>query len=197
MRWISLLLFVLSFGCHAMVAEGTAMREVASAPVRPDAGAATVVFVRPSFFGYGLVPTIVDESGAFVGQLSADSYFVASVPAGRHRFVAFWEEEGAVDAELVAGRVYVIELSIIFRVNMSGDGRPDLRPVRAGSSEYLARLTSLPKLHRYEPKTKEGESFVHAFHDEVARHLRDADSRITALSIDLRREHTVFAEDGR
>jgi hypothetical protein len=196
-RILLLLALLLVSGCRAFYAKGVGMHEVSSAPIDRSPATATVVFVRPSFMGFGLAPMIVDERGRFVGQLSAESYFVARIPAGHHRFVTFVAEQGVLDADLEAGRVYVVKLEIIFRVNMSGLGRPYFRPIRASDSEWIARIASLPAMQRYEPDAKIGATLVEGMRDEITKRLREADETMRTFAADDRRDHTLFSRDGQ
>jgi hypothetical protein len=102
----------------ALGATGCASRPpvmVALQPPRPFAAradSALVVFVRPSRWGGGLSPNIIDEAGHLLGEAKAGSHFAAAVPPGRHMFVTWTENTDALVADLAAGHIYFVEVYI-------------------------------------------------------------------------------------
>jgi hypothetical protein len=76
----------------------------------PDA--ATVVFVRPSEYKGENKTTILDSHGRFLGDALAASYFVVRVAPGRSVFVSCATNRSALQADLAAGRIYFVEVSV-------------------------------------------------------------------------------------
>jgi hypothetical protein len=74
---------------------------------RPDA--ATVIFVRPSAYGWAVSADVMDEAGRFVGQMVPGGNFAVLVPPGRHMFVVWAENTDALQADLLPGHIYFIE----------------------------------------------------------------------------------------
>ena len=108
MLLVAFLAGLASLGCHG---SSEFMRPVTPAAIAPAPDAATVVFVRPSGYAGGIVTTIVDEHGRFLGDSEAESYFQVKVPPGEHMFVAWSEGTPALKASLAPGRVYFVEVA--------------------------------------------------------------------------------------
>lgn len=87
------------------------MHPVGPPQLAAKADAVTVVFVRPSGYAAGIVTTILDDKGRFLGDAMAETYFVTEVPAGEHTFIAWAENTAALKAQLAPGKVYYVEVS--------------------------------------------------------------------------------------
>jgi hypothetical protein len=77
----------------------------------PPADQATVVFLRPSNFGFAIQSVVYDvtnDSGtpALVGIVSASKKIGLTTPPGQRRFMVVSEAADFMDAELVAGKTY-------------------------------------------------------------------------------------------
>src|SRR5262245_778849 len=101
-------LAVATIGCRA---RSDLMRPGVPAAISAAPDAATVVFVRPSGFAGGIVTTILDGRGRFLGDSEAESHFVVRLPPGDHVFVSWSEGTPALKASLGAGRVYFVEVA--------------------------------------------------------------------------------------
>lgn len=129
-------------GCRALAATSPRMSEVKHpGPVQPRPDKATVVFSRPSIFGFGLLPVVLDAKGAFLTEVVASSFSTIVLDPGDYTFLACHEHVGALRAKLGSGKVYRVNVSIDFAVNMNDPwGHPRMTPVKAGSTEWQKSL---------------------------------------------------------
>lgn len=104
---MALALALLMVGCG----RGYMMEAQTPQSVGANASAATVIFVRPSGYGGGEFP-ILDGQGHFLGAAPGNSWFVVSVPAGEHLFIAWSEGTPALKATLEAGKIYYVEVGV-------------------------------------------------------------------------------------
>ena len=106
-------LTMLAAGCGNQL-RGMRAVPAGQANVRPPADRAAVVFLRPSLTTgthsaslFELRPGTEDR---FVGILTAETQMVDYVPAGRTRFMVLGRGAEFLDAELQAGKTYVVAL---------------------------------------------------------------------------------------
>jgi len=85
--------------------------ELTSAAIEPTASTAVVTFIRPSRYSTTNEPTILDESGRFVGECDASSKFSVAVAPGHHVFVVWAENSDALVADVAPGKHYFVEVS--------------------------------------------------------------------------------------
>lgn len=81
-------------------------------PVVVDPANATVVFIRPSSYAYGIRVTIIDQTGRVLGESRASAYFAATMPAGDYTFIGWGEGTPTMKATVEAGRVYYVEVAL-------------------------------------------------------------------------------------
>jgi hypothetical protein len=81
-------------------------------PVATAPDQATVVFLRPSLYGGAARFFVVDGEGNYLGDLRGQEYFVRRFAPGSHRFVAWAENADMVQADLAAGKIYYVLLSV-------------------------------------------------------------------------------------
>jgi hypothetical protein len=81
-------------------------------PVASVPDEATVVFLRPSLYGGAARFFMVDGEGRYLGDLQGREYFVRRFAPGSHRFVAWAENADMVQADLAAGKIYYVLLSV-------------------------------------------------------------------------------------
>lgn len=105
--------FAFAFALASLTGCGSGYMMEAQAPqtVAANASAATVVFIRPSSYGGREFP-ILDEHGRFLGATPGDSWFVTSVPAGEHMFIAWSEGTPTLKATLEPGKIYYVEVGV-------------------------------------------------------------------------------------
>ncbi len=95
-------------GCAGSVVN---MKEVPDdqAVIKPVSDKATVVFMRPSSFGFAIqssVFEIVNEKPELVGIVAAKKKVAYTVDPGKHLFMAVGESADFMSAELEAGKIY-------------------------------------------------------------------------------------------
>jgi hypothetical protein len=71
---------------------------------------ARVVFVRPSSAAWGVIFTIIDERGYFLGDSTGGSRFSVFLDPGEHYFIVWTETTETVKATLAPGRTYYVEV---------------------------------------------------------------------------------------
>lgn len=74
-------------------------------------GKAQIVFVRPSSFAKGILLTIIDSSGNFVGDSQPGSHFAIEVEPGEHVFIGWGEGTHALKANVEGGKTYFVEVA--------------------------------------------------------------------------------------
>lgn len=102
----SMALFMLS-GCAG---SSSHMKEVTTAvDIAPSGQEATVVFMRPSSFGFAINSSVFDLEGdaeKFVGIVSAKKKVVYKTQPGPHMFMVVSESADFMQADLQAGKTY-------------------------------------------------------------------------------------------
>lgn len=106
----------------------------------PRSDQATMVFLRPSGFGFAIQSTVYDitsEPPALVGIVSSGKKIAITAPPGQRRFMVVSEAADFMDAELVAGKIYYALVTP--RMGM-WRARFSLRPMSATSPELAGYL---------------------------------------------------------
>jgi hypothetical protein len=156
------------------------MRPSGDALGPPSEGHALVVFAMPS--GRAVV-TILDEVGAYLGQLRGGHYFTREVEPGAHRFYAVRNVSGYVvrTEALEAGRTYYV----LAEDPMLASFR--LRPVPCAEADE----SLLGRLSRVEPDPAVSEEEIRrAIGDEPMR-MHEADQRWDRMTENERAAHTL------
>lgn len=73
--------------------------------LKPDAGKAMVVFMRPSSFGGAILATVYDGE-EYIGTVPANSKFAYQTEPGEHMFMVIGESADFMKAELAANKTY-------------------------------------------------------------------------------------------
>jgi len=97
----------------------------------PGPGQATIVFMRPSGFGFAIQSTVFDVKGdenAFIGVVSAKKKVVFKTAPGEHLFMAVGESADFMKADLAPGKVYY---ALVTPRMGAWKARFSLRPVSA------------------------------------------------------------------
>jgi hypothetical protein len=106
----------------------------------PRADQATIVFLRPSTFGFAIQSAVFDvteKPPTFVGIVSAGKKIGMSTTPGQHRFMVVSEAADFMDAELNAGKTYYALVTP--RMGM-WRARFSLRPAPADSPDLAGYL---------------------------------------------------------
>lgn len=189
---LALCLGTLLIGCTTVSHN---MRPVASAPptlVAP-ADAALVVFLRSSRLGKGMMFTVIDENGNFLGDAQAGARFVVKVPPGEHMFVTWAENTGPMRANLAPGRIYYVEVNPRFGVFK---GRVDLLAIAPRTELWKGLADELGDTELLEPDTKKGQASLATKQDKVQRALKNGKEVLTELDKQELMERTLLPEDG-
>lgn len=160
----------------------------------PRAGAATVVFVRPSSFGAALRATILDGRGRFLGDSLPHSYFAITVPPGEHLFIGCAENTAALRATLAPGRTYYIEVSP--RIG-SVSPRVELLAVTPKSETYRDLGAWLAESTPLVADERAGQAYWAGRTEETTERVRLAGEAIGAYEEDDLAERTIVPDDGR
>jgi hypothetical protein len=179
-------------GCSA---SSEYMRPVAAPqPVKPVADEATVVFVRPSSFGSALKQTILDGKGQFLGEALPSSRFAVKMPPGEHTFIVWAENTGAVKANLAAGKVYFVEVSLSMGALSA---RADLLPIKPGSESWGKLEEWLADTEMFDPDTSGGQAYLSERKEDVDERIKRAREHLANYDGDDLAEHTLAPADGR
>ncbi len=112
------------------------------AATKPAENAATLVLMRPSFFGGAIQSSVYDittGNSEFVGIVSAGKKIAYEAPAGKRRLMVVGESADFMDADFAADQIYYAR--VVPRLGM-WKARFSLEPVPASSSELESDLKS-------------------------------------------------------
>jgi len=108
---LSLSLGVLALGSLGCAATSPYMATAPHNGVQAVEDAATVVFLRPSYYASSIKVTVIDGKGRFLGESTPESYFAVKMPAGEHTFISYVDTTAVVKANVQAGHVYFVEIA--------------------------------------------------------------------------------------
>ncbi len=170
------------------------MTELAT-PRPPTAASdlATIVFIRPSGAAAGIVVTVLDEKGRFIGDALASSYFVRRVDPGEHTFISWAENTGALQANLDAGKVYFVEVELKFGVLSPRAHLKALTPRTERWSEREAWLSDSVEL---EVDERRGQDYLDARSADVEERVRRAKDALSKYSPVELADRTISPDDG-
>jgi hypothetical protein len=165
-------------------------RAVGPAP----ADLALVVFLRPTPMARSLVVPIIDASGTFLGESTADSYFVATLERGPHTFIALSEGTHALKAELAPGKTYYVEV-----VAALGLRNPRFHLMAVKGPDAAARVTRwLAELAPLEVRQAEGQAaLVEARRAEVEAAIQRGLARFDSYEPAEVDDRTLAQGDGQ
>jgi len=164
------------------------------APVAAPPGSATVVFVRPSGYASGIKTTILDEHGTFLGDSLPESQFSVAVPAGKHLFVSWAENTGALQADLAAGKTYYVEVA----PRMGAfSARVHLLAITPRSKSWEKLPEWLRESRPYVPDPGSGQAYLATRQDDVKERLRRAGEAIRRYDAEDLALRTINSGDGR
>jgi len=163
-------------------------------PVAVSQEQATVVFIRPVQTGVreGLIITVVDGDGGFLGQLNDGDHFIARLAPGRRQLVGFFKGKAdLVEANLAAGEVYYVQVTAEPDVWMARatfhvlHPHPDARQRAQGLLDETRQLVPLVRQARRELDP-----------EEVRGKVGIARLRWAEYAFDQRAERTLSPADG-
>jgi hypothetical protein len=125
------LLLVLLAGCAGSSRYMT--KDETPDAIEPQAGQALIVFVRPSGAAYAMEFSVIDDKGNYIGQVPAKGHVLHAAAPGRHTYIVWAENTAVLDAEVAAGKTYIVEVAP--RMGMWA-ARAHLLPVKRGSEDW-------------------------------------------------------------
>jgi hypothetical protein len=162
--------------------------------MKPAADQATVVFVRPSSFGGGLKQTILDGKGRFLGEALPSSRFSVTLPPGEHTFIVWAENTSAVKANLAAGKIYFVEVSLSMGALSA---RADLVPVKPGSEAWGKLEGWLADTDAFDPDASGGQAYLAGRKEDVDERIKRAREHLANYDAEDLTAHTLGPQDGK
>lgn len=163
-------------------------------PMGPSASAATVVFVRPSTMRPTNVVTIFDAQGRFLGDAQTGSHFSVKVSPGKHLFIAWAENTAPLEADLLAGRIYYVEVAPAIGALSARVHLLTISP-RVGAWANLPYL--LADTDRLIADERSGQAYLDSRQSDVADRVRRAWEVLNELTLDQLGERTLYPGDGQ
>jgi hypothetical protein len=188
-----LVLGALTAGCGT--ATSPYMRPVAGPePMGAPPNKARVVFVRPSSMAYGVIFTIIDERGNFLGDSTANGRFSVFLDPGEHYFIVWTETTETAKATLAPGRTYYVEV------------RPKMGMWKARSSLWAVNRKSglMQNIPSYLADTKvttpdfaAGQAYLNSLGHELPDAAKKGMETYAGYSTDEKVDVTLLPEDGQ
>jgi hypothetical protein len=161
--------------------------------IQPKPDAATIVFIRHSGMAAGIVTTILDGRGRFLGDSTSSSYFATHVPPGQHVFIAWAENTAALRADVAAGKTYYIEVS----PSMGAlSARMHLLAITPKSESWPKRQEWMGDSTMLEANEPAGQAYLRGRGEDVAERIRRANEAIKGYSPEDLAERTIGPADG-
>jgi hypothetical protein len=185
-----LVLISASSGCIAFHMRYASPRR----PVEVSSEQATVVFIRPVHTGIreGLIITVVDGHGDFLGQLNDGDHFVAQLAPGRRQLVGFFKGKAdLVEANLAAGEVYYVQVTAEPDMWMARATFQVLHPHPA-ARQHVQEL--LDETRQLVPLVRQARRELNP--EEVSRKVGIARVRWAEYEFDQRAARTLSPADG-
>jgi len=185
---------VVTTGCVSPKASQRMTRASASTSLTPPAGKATIVFVRPSKFGFAVVPAILNEKGEFIGDAEAQAHFAVNVDPGRHLFVCWAENSAALEATVAAGKTYYVEVAPRMGAWVM---RCHLIAIKPDSPNWSKLDTWIAKSRRIEVDKEKGAAYVAKRAEDVKRRVKLGEETFQKYTAGERADRTIAPGDGR
>ena len=153
----------------------------ASAPTVPEGPAsfvapkdkALVVFVRPERIGKAVYFYVLDENKKLMTLLKGNEHVAITAPPGKHTFYVVSENAGAVQAELGAGRTYIIHTQPKMGL---GKARVTVEPVLRNSPSFAESASWVRKTKAGDPDFDKGNKWVRKHQDAINKRTSDAET---------------------
>jgi uncharacterized protein DUF2846 len=78
---------------------------------RPAPGKALIYFARTQTMGFAVKVKLFAD-GKFLGLIQSKTYIPVEVDPGKHEFIVETENAGFLEAEVAAGKIYVVQVAI-------------------------------------------------------------------------------------
>jgi hypothetical protein len=187
----AVLLLTLS-GCAA-TSENMHPAVATSQPPSAPPNAAVVVFLRPHSLAKGLLFSVIDGQGRFLGDAQAGGRFAVTLPPGEHLFVTWKENDGPMRATLAPGRVYYVLVNPRWGV---WKARVDLLAI-APRTEYWKDLKEwMSETEAFEADPAKGQASLAADGENLPEHIQGAQKAMAELDKQEVMDRTLFPDDG-
>ena len=190
-----LLWFVSTLGAVAAGCGGSHWMRPAAPPqaITATPSEATVVFMRPSGYGRKARMMVVDGEGRYLGDPQGKQYFMYRFQPGHYTFVAWAENADMVEADLAAGRVYYVLLSIRMGVWTARMSLSKLTPERGEWANLQTWLTGSKQMI---PDVAAAQGWVDGHRDDIANRIKTAREVFEGLAPEKRALRVIGAEEG-
>jgi hypothetical protein len=134
---------------------------------------ALVVFVRPAKLGKAVYFYVLDENNKLVTLFKGNEHVAITAPPGKHTFYVVSENAGAVQAELGAGRTYIIHTQPKMGL---GKARVIVEPVLRSSPNFAESATWVRKTKAGEPDFDKGNKWVRKHQSAIDKRVGEAEA---------------------
>ena len=184
---------VVTSGCGT--ATSPYMRPMAGPePTAAPPNKARVVFVRPSGGARGVLFTIIDERGYFLGDSTAGGRFSVFLDPGDHYFIVWTETTETVKASLAPGRTYFVEVRP--KIGM-WKARASLWAVNRQSGLMQSIPSYLADTTVTTPDFAAGQAYLNSLGNELPNAAKEGIETYNGYSPDEKGDVTLLPEDGQ
>jgi hypothetical protein len=192
-----LLLIAIALGALSSACGGTSeyMKPVAGPePAGAPPNKARVVFVRPSSMAWGVIFTIIDERGYFLGDSTAGARFSVYLDPGDHYFIVWTETTETVRATLAPGRTYYVEVRPKMGV---WKARASLWAVNRKSGLMQSIPSYLSDTNVMTPDFAAGQAYLNSLKNELPDAAKKGVETYAGYSAEDKADVTLMPEDGQ
>ena len=154
---------------------------------------ATVIFVRPSSFAGGLLVTVLDDRGQFIGDALPSSWFFTTVEPGEHTFISWAENTGALRAKLAAGKIYFVQVDVKLGALSA---RAHLKALGPKSDAWEERDEWLRDNAQHEVDERSGQAYLDGRREDVEERIRRARDVLAQYTPAELADRTLAPADG-
>ncbi|MEJ2422562.1 MAG: DUF2846 domain-containing protein [Acidobacteriota bacterium] len=134
---------------------------------RPAEGKALIYFARPQMFGAAFKVKLYAD-GTFLGIVGPRTYIAYDCDPGKHEFIVAAENAGFLEANVEAGKIYIVQVAIHMG---AWKARTHFEPARTGSEAMEEFLKEASKLHAV-VTTDEGLEWVNEKHAKTQKTIK-------------------------
>jgi len=162
--------------------------------IQAPAGKALIVFVRPSGMAYAIDFTVFDDKGKFIGQVPAKGHVMHTAAPGRHRYAVWAENTAVLDAEVAAGKIYIVEVAP--RMGMWA-ARAHLLPVKRDSKKWGESLEWVRKTNEWDLDPELAKQWKADKREGLEKQLQRAKEMWAKYDEEDKEKRTMRPADGR
>ncbi len=164
------------------------------APMTPPEGKALIYFARPYYHATGILITIIDAKGNFIGESRASSRFARAVDPGEHLFIAWAENTAALKATVEAGKTYWVYVEPVSGLWVAS--RAALYAVRRGSDMWNERESYENDTKLFEVDVVPGQAHLNSQKTELDEAVKQGIETFNSYSDEEKHDATLRPEDG-